>query len=383
MRRSENNRTAIGKRTNGDAERPMSTNAATVRTAMGRGKRKRIAEGVYEDASGWSATVKIGDGKTAKQREQRFPAGTSLEFIQAWRRETRDRLLDDREQAQTAAPTADTYRADVERYLPTIAHRPSAAADASHLKAWYPRLADLSRRKIRQSHIRDGVAAWLEAGKSARTVRHRVRVIRELWHALDGKHAPTPAMGVDLPRPPAPHPVAVPWSTVTRVAASLAKGKRHKKGYGGDCVLGRARFLVLATTGQRPTQIMRTQPGDIDLKRRLWFVRAAKGGHGIALPLDAEMVRAWKTFMAANAWGPYDTRSFSHLLRRHGWPTGVRPYSLRSTFAIDMILGGADLSDVQAALGHEQIDTTRRHYASIQLVRARRALRLRKRGRLV
>jgi integrase len=38
-----------------------------------------------------------------------------------------------------------------------------------------------------------------------------------------------------------------------------------------------ARYLVLTTTLQRPIQVMRAKPSDIDLANRWWLVRGAKG----------------------------------------------------------------------------------------------------------
>lgn len=127
-------------------------------------------------------------------------------------------------------------------------------------------------------------------------------------------------------------------------------------------------------TGQRPSQIMRAEPGDVDLKRKIWFVRSGKGGRQVPLPLTPEMVRAWNVFIKANAWGEFDTAIAADVLRRRGWPEGVRPYAARSTLAIDMLLDGADLGDVQAVLGHAQIQTTRSHYAPILTARLKGVL---------
>jgi integrase len=120
---------------------------------------------------------------------------------------------------------------------------------------------------------------------------------------------------------------------------------------------------------------MRAEPGDVDLKRRIWFVRAAKGGHAIPLPLTQDMIRAWKAFIAADAWGAFDARSFSKTIRRHGWPKGIRPYNLRHTFAIDHLLAGTDIGDLQGLLGHRQIETTRKFYGPILLARLKKATR--------
>lgn len=353
---------------------------------MGR-TRKRVAEGVYADEYGLAATVKV----KGRQREQRFDKGTALDFIAAWRARIREDLLDVHESGETA-PTPGTYADELERYLKTITTRAAFTSDRSHLRAWLPHIGPLLRRTVRPAHVKKAMQAWQAAGKRARTIRHRLRVLRELYRHFDGPHAPTPVLGIDAPTPEAPHPVAVPWKTVQRVAASLKHGIRGEKAHGPKKTVAafataspeksRARFLVLATTGQRPAQVQRAAPADVDLKRRLWFVRPAKGGTAITLPLDADMVAAWTAFIAADAWGPYDGRSFAKLLRRHGWPEGVRPYELRHTLAIDLILGGADLSDVQGALGHRRIETTRQYYVPVLLARQRRALRLKKRGKL-
>lgn len=351
------------------------------------GRRTRLAEGVYQDRYGISGMVKV----KGVQREERFPLGTSIDRIQAWRARTRAELLEDAQDVGPTMPSRGTFADDVERFLKKITHRVAFHADRSHIKAWLEDLGHLPRTKIRTAHVQAAIDGW--TGKaSARTIRHRRRVLRELYRVLDGPHARPPLRGVTVPKIPDPVPVAVPWSTVQAVAKSLAKGivKRQACGPSRKVVTvhrkepakGHARFLVLATTGQRPAQVMRAQLGDVDLKRKIWFVRPAKGGNAVALPLDGEMVKAWQAFEKADAWGPFDTKSLGHLLRRHGWPKGVRPYALRSTLAIDMIIGGADLSDVQAALGHKRIDTTRQHYASVQLVRAQRALKMRKRGKL-
>jgi integrase len=340
-----------------------------------RAKRTRLAEGIWQDQYGLSGVVRVGD----VYKEQRFPVGTRHDFIQAWRARTRAELLEDRDAQR---PATGTLEADAARYLTKIDHRTSHKSDRSHLSAWLPTLGRFLRSQIRTAQVQATIDRWREAGKSARTIRHRVRVLRELYQALDGPHARPPTKGLTLPKVSSPHPVATPWALVAKVAKSLKAGKRHAEGYGGDSDKAHARFLVRATTGQRPSQLMRAKPEDVDLKRRIWFVRAGKGGLQVPLPLNAEMVRAWKAFIKADAWGTFDARSFSKTIRRHGWPANMRPYNLRHTFAIDLILSGADLGDVQAALGHRQIETTRAHYAPVQLARLTKTLRLSRRGKL-
>jgi len=353
-----------------------------------KGKRKRVAEGVYEDATGLAATVKV----HKRQIELRFEKGTSLEHIAAWRQSKRDALLEDLDEDAELLPAPGTFAEELAHYESRLEARVGFKSDRSHLRAWLPLIGSKPRRRVRSSHVTKAIRTWQRDGLSARSIRHRLRVLREMYRALDGRHAPTPVLGVKAPQLPAPHPVAVDWQNVREVAESLKRGKAVEKQHGPNKTTAVARYaspaqtyarlLVLATTGQRPAQVMRAEPADVDLKRLIWMVRPAKGGRAISLPLDAAMVRAWRAFIAADAWGPYDSRSFAKTLRRHGWPDGVRPYQLRHTLAIDLILGGADLVDVQAALGHRQIATTQTYYAPLLLARQRRALRLKRRARL-
>lgn len=339
-----------------------------------------MAEGIYQDACGYLATVT----ESKLRKDLRFPPGTPIPFMEKWRIRIRADLAEDAAQRdpETPTPTRGTFAADLARYLPQIKGRVSYKADRSHLQAWLPQLGPRLRSAITPAHVRRAMAAWREAGKSARTIRHRIRVLRELYATLDGRHAAPPLAGVKLPKIAEPNPTPVSLKLIQTVAASLKRGLVRRRRCGPKRTFADvhcaepektyARFLVRATTGQRPAQIMRAKPEDLDLTRGIWFVRPAKGGRAIPLPLTAEMVEAWAVFVTAKAWGPFDTRSFSQTIRRHGWPKGIRPYALRHTFAIDHLLGGTDLGDLQGLLGHRQIETTRHFYAPVLLARLKK-----------
>lgn len=327
-------------------------------------RRERIAEGVYRDAYGLAATVK----RHGQQREKRFPVGTDPAEIDSWRIQTRAEL--DAE-PKAAATSPGSLARDVVTLLKRKKGRVGYAADRSHLKAWLARFGTRRRRSLTTDEIERQLAEWRTARVAPRTIRHRVRVLRECFAALDGPNARTPLDAIVLPPPPTPAPAGVPKHVIRRVATRL-KAAGLEPEY--------ARFLVRATTGQRPAQIMKATPDDLDLKRRIWFVRPSKGGQPIPMPLNAEMVAAWKYFAKVKAWGPFDTGRSADVLRAHGWPKDVRPYALRHSFAIDLLLAGADLGDVQGLLGHAQIQTTRTHYAPILTARLRKVTARRKIG---
>lgn len=352
-------------------------------------KRTRVATGIYRDACGYLAIA----CRHTLRRDKRFPPDTSIAFMESWQIRTRAELDDEYEETSAIddapLPVRGTFASDLPRRLKQIEGLAQYKADRSHLRAWLPRIGHLKRTAVRTSHTRAAFSAWIAAGKKPRTIRHRRRVLREMWHGLDGAHAKPPLKGVKIPKPEDPHPTPVPVATIQRVAASLKRGLVIVKAHGPrrtkakthipSPAEARAFFLVRATTGQRPSQIMRADPSDVDLKRRIWFVRAGKGGRAIPLPLTPDMVKAWKAFDAAKVWRKkIDLRSFSKTIRRHGWPTGVWPYTLRHTFAIDHLLAGTALGDLQGLLGHAQIETTRKHYAPILLALLKKTVGRRK-----
>lgn len=336
-------------------------------------RRTRLAEGCFADRYGLAAVVKVG----RIQKEKRYPPDTDLDILKQWRSEERARLLHDKQLETQRRADPRRFARAVVRYLKTRKGRPGYASDRSHLKAWLPFLGEKRRHLIVKADVERAIASWRSAGKSEATIRHRVRVLRELSTAADGRPAPHLTADLDLPRPVRPAPVPVARQTIIDVATSLWKGKRHPKGYGDDPIKSRARFLVYATTGQRPAQIGRAIRSDVDLERRVWFVRPAKGGDPIPLPLSDDMLAAWRVFIHAEAWGLFDTTSLAKLLRRHGWPIGIRPYMLRHTFAIDLLLNGADLGDIQGLLGHASVQTTRTFYAPMLISRLRSTVALR------
>jgi integrase len=121
----------------------------------------------------------------------------------------------------------------------------------------------------------------------------------------------------------------------------------------------KARFMVLASTGQRPSQLKRALPQDVHLRRGIWFVRRAKGGNPIPVFLTDDMIIAWKAFTAANAWGHFDGSDYAKALYAAGWPKHIRPYNTKHTVAITLAESRAEWGDIRDWFGHTDEKTTR------------------------
>lgn len=330
-------------------------------------KRRRLATGIYEDAHGISVVLYR---RGRPQTETRFDPDTPLERLKQWRATQIG-------QAAELDPVdrRGSLARDVVRYLKRLKGLPGHKSERSHLRAWLQVFPRKQRWAITPEMCELVIARWRQHGYSARTIRHRCRALKSLYRRLEGPLARSPIDQLRMPSKPKPRPVSVADDRIEAVALQLRKQE----------ILGRlrdaktrARFLVLATHSQRPCEMQRTVPAtDLDLERRLWFVRTAKGGYSTIVPLNDEQLAAWTLFIEARAQGPYDSRSFSKTLQRNGWPSGIRPYNLRHSTGFALSARGVDLGDIQALMGHTSPDTTRQFYVPgliDRLARATKAL---------
>lgn len=313
------------------------------------------------------ATVKV----AGYQRERHFsdtPVGRRA--AKAWKISERAKLQRAHPQPEQKAPTG-TLAKDAIDYYPQIRSMADWRARRSEIRAWIAKLGDKPRNQITRADILRARAEWLtetnprtKRPTTPKTCNCRVSALRHLYHALDGDDAPTPCDGI---KPLTVHKTPPRFVTPAEINAVLQRlaenAAQPTVRFDGDKT--RARLMVLATTGKRPSELMRAQPGDVDLRRRVWVARDGKGGFSPGVYLNDEMVAAWEAFMAADAWGRFDTSAFARTLRSAGWPDGVRPYNLRHSIGIALSEMGTDLADIQQHMGHRRMETTRRHYVPV------------------
>jgi integrase len=318
------------------------------------GKRITIERGIYKDDRGFEVVARVGK----RSRATRYPVGTALKTMRRWREGAIDDLADETQ----PTPDPNTLTSAIARYiaqtgLPTDhAYRPS-------LNAWQRELGDRKRKDVTPAIVSQILDRWKHQGYSPQSLYYRRLVLEKLWKALDGPLAKTPVDDLHIARPKHRRPRGVPEDVILRVLMELRKGEIAKK---GRTAKTRARFLVLVTTGQRPAQLKRAERDDLDLERRIWWVRPAKGGERVPVYLNSEMLDAWEAFTRAEAWGDYDTRSFARTIRRAGWPAGVRVYNARHAFGFALSAAGADLGDIQLSMGHTDPGTTRAYVGGIE-----------------
>jgi integrase len=322
-----------------------------------KGLRKTIERGIYADSGAFEVRATVGGVLYSK----RLPLDSILKELRA----ARAALV---AEGNTATPRAarGTLAADAKLYLSLINHLTSARDRRGHLDAWIALLGHVPRHRVSPADVLRARSTWLSQRKplAPKTINHRVGTLRNLYRRLDGKKAPTPCDDID--------PLPVPRSPIQRVSEQLilavdAKLQEREQDAtkSFDGAKTRARFRVFVSTGKRPCEIMRAQPQDVDLEARVWVPRDAKGGFTPGVYLNDDMVAAWRLFIDANAWGPYNHGNFGRVIRSAGWPKTIRPYQARHTTWITASERGIDWADISAGAGHRDIRTTRRAYVPV------------------
>lgn len=311
------------------------------------------------------ATVKV----AGFQKERRFVKGTPARVVKAWQIAIRAKLVKRHPQPEHNGQSG-TLAKDAERYYPLIKHLADWVTRRSEIRAWLPHLGDKHRHLITRENVQTIRGQWVQADPpvAAKTINNRVTALRNLFHLLDGDDSQTPCDGVKPLTPQKVPPEIVTADVINRTLDEL----QHRADAGHPHAgADRARLMVLASTGKRPCEIERAQSADVDLRRRVWTARDAKGGFCPGVYLNDEMVMAWEAFILAGAWGPFPDH-FPRRLRDASWPPGLRPYNLRHSTWIEASERGNDLADIQAGAGHKLIATTRRHYVPVLSSRMQR-----------
>lgn len=218
-------------------------------------------------------------------------------------------------------------------------------------------------RTLTRRHIEKWIAS--RSAVAPATLRLELSIVRTYlrWLVEAGELKKNPAQSVKGPQRPRSVPRALALDDVSRLLA--------------HCPDTRARLIVslMVQEGLRCLEVAGLQLSDVDLVERTLLV-LGKGSHERLLPLSDDTRTCLLHYLAdcpANA-GP--------LIRSYQFPQrGITPnhisvlvtawmgdanvrgsaHALRHTMASDMLDRGANIRDVQLALGHTSLGTTQRY----------------------
>ena len=241
-------------------------------------------------------------------------------------------------------------------------------------------LGGLRLEEIRRHHVSGFVDQLVKDGRGAVTVHRVLAVVSGSLRAaaIDQLIDVSPATMLRLPKVDA-EPFT-PWEP-EQIGTFLDTAGGHRLG---------VVFELATFTGLRRGELVGLRWADVDLSRRVVFVRAAKTDAGIrSVDLDDRSVGAlvaWKIAqeLEAAAWGPaytsdgnvftyedgtslkpqYLTRLFDKLRVKAGLPV-LTLHGLRHEHAALMISSGADIAVVSKRLGHSTIAVTSDTYGHL------------------
>lgn len=223
-------------------------------------------------------------------------------------------------------------------------------------------------KKVTRRHVE----RWLaRPGLSPAYRRARLSALRGFcrWCVLNGHMTKDPTLGLKTPRVPKGLPRALSLEETGRVIDAAPDLRT------------RLICLLMVQEGLRRIEVARAQFADLDARKRTLRVRG-KGGGGEptrTLPLSDETMSVLARYLAEQSVtsGPlirshkHPDRGItashaSHLVLLAFRDSGVKAYNgdgksahaLRHTAAQDMLDQGAELRQVQAALGHSTVKTT-------------------------
>lgn len=327
-----------------------------------------------------TSTQRPASGRTPF-KEKRFPIAVSITDVEAWQSQTRAQLLEFVQRGTVRG----TFRHDAQRYFDDFTKHLTREGESvkTTINPWIDEFGDRPRGTIKPADVARVRAKWMTDGRrfnrekdrtprgiSAKTINDRVAALARMYRCLDGRKAWTPCDDLDdldVHRSPIQVVDDALIAAVDRRLQELEveDPRRTKK--------TRARHRVLMSTGRRPSELMRAEPSDVNLQRRIWLPRDGKGGFSPGIYLNDDMLAAWQFFIEVDGWGAFSTQKHAQRLRKAGWPPGVDPYQGRHTVGITLSERGVDLRDVGDMMGHRRMETTRKHYVPVLNSRMQKA----------
>jgi site-specific recombinase XerD len=216
--------------------------------------------------------------------------------------------------------------------------------------------ADLTSEDLRKYHV------YLVTQKklSPAGVRAAVCAIRFLFKRVLQRGSEIPDM--PLGRRERKQPVILSVDEIGRMLSGM-KNLKH-----------RALLSAAYGAGLRVSEVVKLKPEDIDSERMVLNVRGGKGQKDRTVMLAESLLELlreyWKAYRPRSGWlfagdrpsKHYSTRSCQKICKRAARSAGIRKnvsmHTLRHSFATHLSEAGADVTVIQALLGHASYDTT-------------------------
>lgn len=326
-----------------------------------RGRRTRIATGIYRDPHGFAVIISL----QGKPKEFRYPSDTATATLISERLKLRASAALARERRAAAS---DTFEMDVPRFLDTLTgdgHRLNMQGYMAH---WVKAFGDRPRNEITDV---DAQTAFAQIKKADSTRRHLRRALIRFYETLNGVSGYNPARALAAPPKPKAEARALPYAWIERIFAALQPSR------------ARARLKLIAYVGLPQHLIAQLQPSDLRLSTRELIVHPRRKGAGVegrALPLSDAGIKALEEFQQLNAFGTFQLHQLVTTFRLGAkraqitLPENARPYDLRHSFLTELYRQTGDLYAVSELGMHATLEQTARYAKGAISERATKAI---------
>ncbi len=323
----------------------------------------RVKDGIYGD-------IEVCATWRGRRISKRFPLDTPLIERLAWQHQMLEQMRLGKDKRSSQVGTS--FAQDIDAYLESLVdeRKDRATQWLSYWRQWYghERRADIALGQVQAFFqfvtTKDGQPFSASSKNKLRTYAINV------WRYHDGRRHECPCLDVPVFEEPKGEAREMRPEDILRILNAM-----------GDTP-NRARLGLMFVTGCRPIELTWLREDAFHLDEAVPYVsiKAAKGGKGRMVPLPEMGVQYAKDFLRLRGW-QHQTNLFRDMQRaavrvgltvdrgeRH--PGGRRkvlisPYALRHTYAMQLRRSGAGLDDIADALGHRNLNTTRRYAQAI------------------
>jgi site-specific recombinase XerD len=188
-----------------------------------------------------------------------------------------------------------------------------------------------------------------------------------------------PARPLRTPKKREALPDVLTMSELERLLAAPARGDLWERHFHGKPERDRLLLALFAYAGLRRSELLGLAWDDVELARRLLYVRRAKGGRQRVVPIHPALVPLFADYYATRVplteqalfvgvqGKPLNYTQLGQVFRHYVDAAGVgerkrvTPHTLRHVFASELLRAGANLRQVQELLGHKHLDSTQRY----------------------
>jgi integrase len=327
---------------------------------------------------------------------KRYPLGTPIEVMEAWRLAELEKLTKARRERAQATPAdpfttaarreadTNTFKADVELYLEEKIDPSLHPCTKTQFSRWLRQAAATELGRYPR-HLITGamwtklVAQWERTGVPSNEVHGgRRRIVAPGPLAVDTVHKirtcfigfyTTMDVGLGLPNPARLIPRRQTSDPEVRgIAMAQALQILDHVGRSGQPNRTAARLTLMCVLGLRPVEIMRIRPAtDWHRATNQLTVRTAKGGKARTLPLGERAAAALELLDRLKGWGTFTSAPAARMFHdavvaaKLTALEPLRPYDLRHTFGTELYRQTKDIKATGAAMGHKNLAQTERY----------------------